>query len=157
VDGPGFPSDLNEQKLAEKLDIPINVVTAGAFHSSTVRRMQCGVQSNAIAHAIDIVEAIPAASQARVRASAASELGARLCVPSRAADELVHVWHGTTDNAERKNMNQFITKLEGSVRGCKGIILWTASIEKHFHPMHADAGALNQCRLTLLKSESGAI
>jgi hypothetical protein len=51
-------------ELAGKFDIPINVVTAGAFHSFTVRLMSYGVPANAIAHGLNITEALPAASHA---------------------------------------------------------------------------------------------
>jgi hypothetical protein len=51
-------------ELAGKFDIPNNVVTAGAFHSFTVRLMSYGVHANAIAHGLNIAEALPAVSHA---------------------------------------------------------------------------------------------
>jgi hypothetical protein len=56
--------DIDE--LAGKFEISINVMTAGAFYSFTVRLMQYGVQANAIVHGLSIAEAIPAASHATI-------------------------------------------------------------------------------------------
>jgi hypothetical protein len=53
-------------ELAGKLDIPIHVVTARAFHSFRMRLMQSGGQANAIAHDRHISVALPAASHATI-------------------------------------------------------------------------------------------
>jgi hypothetical protein len=53
-------------ELAGKSDIPINVVTACAFHFFIVRLMQPGGQANSIAHGLNIADALRTAPHARI-------------------------------------------------------------------------------------------